>query len=134
MIIYNHCNVKVDHLAKHKALIVHWMGYTSDEVYMAAIDKIIELMVKHDIDKTLHDVSRHKGISPASQEYAARKSIAFNKRYWDVKRAIVLPKNHDIFSSFAVKNFAKRVKQEKNQHREFFETIGQARAWLLKDE
>lgn len=121
----------VKHIPEQNALLAVWNGYTSDRVYMNAIDRIISLMVEHNINKTLHDISKHKGISPKSQKYAAKRSIEFNRNYWSVKRAIVLPPNHDIFSKFAVKNFVNEAKkQDTSQDREFFPSLEDALSWL----
>lgn len=129
-VLHQDKHLNIEYIPSQHALIMIWEGYTNDDIYREAIDRIIDFMEKYDITKTLHDVSKHKGISPEAQEYATKRSLEFSQKNWNVKRALVLSK--DIFAKFSTENFVKTVTEKgENQHREFFESLEDAKKWLF---
>ncbi|HAS44543.1 MAG TPA: hypothetical protein DCS93_28955 [Microscillaceae bacterium] len=134
MLLLEEQNLTVELLKEDKALLMTWNGYTSDDHYKRLLDEVYELMKKHEIKKTLHDVSKHKGITPQSQDYAVEQSLAFSRRHWDIeKRAMVFSPDQDVFSKFGIQRFVKKVEDEdyQHQHREFFDNLDEAKYWLL---
>ena len=93
------------------------------------------MILEHNVKRTLHDVSDHKGITPQSQDYAAQRSIEFSKKHWDIeKRALVFSPDQDVFSKFGIQRFVKKVEDAsyEDQKRDFFDNLEEAKAWLLK--
>lgn len=133
MQIYKDNNLTVELAKEDSTLLMTWNGYTSDDTYFRLIDIVNRLMAEHKIKKTLHDVREHKGITPKSQDYAAKRSLEFSQKHWDMeKRAMVFKPDHDVFSKFGVKRFVKKVEgvNYEAQHREFFDDLDKAKAWL----
>lgn len=134
MLLLDEQNLTVELLKEDNALLMTWNGYTSDDHYKRLLDEVYELMKKHEIKKTLHDVSKHKGITPTSQDYAAEQSLEFSQKHWDIeRRAMVFGPNQDVFSKFGIQRFVKKVEDAnyQKQHREFFDNLDDAKSWLL---
>ena len=128
-------NLTVELLKEHHTLLMTWKGYTSHDNYTRLLDKIYDLILEHNVKRTLHDVSDHKGITPQSQDYAAQRSIEFSKKHWDIeKRALVFSPDQDVFSKFGIQRFVKKVEDAsyEDQKRDFFDNLEEAKAWLLK--
>lgn len=135
MQLFREENLTVELLGENDALLMTWSGYTSHENYIQLLDEIYALILKHKIKRTIHDVSSHKGITPQSQDYAIQQSLDFSKKHWDIeKRAMVFSPNQDVFSKFGIQRFVKKVEEAnfEQQHREFFDNLEEAKAWLLK--
>ena len=111
-----------------EALVVTWKGFTPTHEFRAGIDKVFELMIQHKIKKSLTDLVEHRVISAEDQEYAAKRSVEFTHQYWNVKRALITPK--DVFARFGIKQVNQKVAQEEQQDRQLFLTHEDARAWL----
>ncbi|OJJ15547.1 hypothetical protein BKI52_37310 [marine bacterium AO1-C] len=134
MLLLDDQNLTIELLKEDNALLMTWNGYTSDSHYKHLLDEVYDLMKKHEIKKTLHDVSNHKGITPKSQDYAAEQSLAFSRQHWDMeKRAMVFSPDQDVFSKFGIQRFVKKVEDAdyNQQHREFFDSLDEAKNWLL---
>jgi Zn-dependent M32 family carboxypeptidase len=113
-------------------LHVIWNGFTSSQEFRAGIDKIFQLMIEHKVKKTITDIAEHKVISSEDQEYAAKMSIEFSRNYWDVKRAIITPK--DVSTRFSIKQVNAQVAKEEHQERRFFAEFADALEWILDEE
>jgi hypothetical protein len=111
-----------------EGLVITWKGFTPSQDFRAGIDKIFELMAEHSIKKTLTDLVEHRVIGAEDQEYAAKRSVEFTHQYWQVKRALITPK--DVFARFGVKQVNQKVAQEEQQDRQLFLTHEDAREWL----
>lgn len=118
--------VSLDH--EIETLVVVWKGFTPSHEFRAGIDKIFELMAQLKIKKTLTDLVEHRVIGADDQEYAAKRSVDFSHQYWNVKRALITPK--DVFARFGIKQVNQKVAKEETQDRELFLTYEDARAWL----
>ncbi len=111
-----------------EALIVTWKGFTPSQDFRAGIDKVFEFMTLHNIKKSMTDLVEHRVIGAEDQEYAAKRSVEFTRQYWEVKRALITPK--DVFARFGIKQVNQQVAKEEQQDRQFFLTHEDARAWL----
>lgn len=111
-----------------QAIIVTWKGFTPSQDFRAGIDKIFELMAAHKIKKSITDLVEHRVIGAEDQEYAAKRSVEFTRQYWQVKRALITPK--DVFARFGIKQVNQQVAKEEQQERQFFLTMEDAREWI----
>ena len=111
-----------------QAIIVTWKGFTPSQDFRAGIDKIFELMAAHQIKKSITDLVEHRVIGAEDQEYAAKRSVEFTRQYWQVKRALITPK--DVFARFGIKQVNQQVAKEEQQERQFFLTMEDAREWI----
>jgi hypothetical protein len=114
-----------------QGLVITWKGFTPSQDFRAGIDKIFELMAEHHIKKTLTDLVEHRVIGAEDQEYAAKRSVEFTNQFWQVKRALITPK--DVFARFGVKQVNQKVAQEEQQDRQLFLTHEDAREWLKSE-
>ncbi|TAE14435.1 MAG: hypothetical protein EAZ95_09920 [Bacteroidetes bacterium] len=110
---------------------ITWKGFTPSHDFRAGIDKVFELMAEHSIKKTLTDLVEHRVIGAEDQEYAAKRSVEFSNQYWQVKRALITPK--DVFARFSVKQVNQKVAQEESQDRQLFLNQEDALAWLQSE-
>jgi|GEM_PF-7043248 len=111
-----------------EALVVTWKGFTLSVDFRAGIDKVFEFMAEHKVKKSMTDLVEHRVISSEDQEYAAKRSVEFTRQFWEVKRALITPK--DVFARFGIKQVNQQVAKEIPQDREFFLTREDAKAWL----
>lgn len=111
-----------------EALVVVWKGFTPSQDFRAGIDKIFELMALHKVKKSITDLVEHRVIGAEDQEYAAKRSVEFSRQYWEVKRALITPK--DVFARFGIKQVNQQVAKEDAQERQFFLTLEDAKAWI----
>ncbi|TAD89686.1 MAG: hypothetical protein EAY75_04880 [Bacteroidetes bacterium] len=110
-------------------LEVVWKGFTPSHEFRAGIDKIFEFMAQYHVKKTLTDLVEHRVISAEDQEYAVKRSVDFTHQYWNVKRALVTPK--DVFARFGIKQVNQKIAQEEAQDRQLFLNYEDAKAWLI---
>jgi hypothetical protein len=122
----DHLNIELEDTIP--CLLITWKGFTSSEVFRAGVDKILALMEEYQIHKTITDLTNHRVIGIEDQDYAAKKSLEFDRTHWAVKRALIRPK--DVFTRFGIKNVNQMVEKENHQDRQFFENIEEAIAWL----
>lgn len=129
MVIYNTSYLMIEYDELLPCLMVTWKGYTSSEDFRNGLDRIFQAMQEYKVDKTLTDIREHKVIGIEDQNYAAAKSIEFDKTYWNVRRALIIPQ--DVFAKFAIKN-VNNATMEQGQEREMFTNIEDAKDWLRK--
>ncbi len=128
MILHETDYLKVVYEDDIPGLIITWKGFTTSEEFCQGVDVIMNLMAARKITKTLTDLTEHRVISAEDQEYAAQRSIQFSHENWEVKRAIITPK--DVFTRFGIKQVNSAVAKEVSQKREFFSNQAEAIHWL----
>jgi hypothetical protein len=131
-LLFQNENLRIEEDTDVPCLVITWSGYTNDKQFMTCVDKIVEITIDKRPQKTLSDMSRHKGISPTAQNYATEKSKEITRIVGEIKRALVLPK--DIFGQFSVKNVNNRAVNEDHQIRRSFDNFEEAKQWLMEDE
>ncbi|MCU0448132.1 MAG: hypothetical protein MUE85_24795 [Microscillaceae bacterium] len=132
MILYETEHLKIELDDEISAMIVTWRGFTSSEEFRAGVDKILALMAEHDVKRTITDLSEHRVISTEDQDYAAHASLHFTRDHWQVKRALITPK--DVFTRFGIKQVNAQIAKEEQQNRQFFATMEEARVWITMED
>jgi hypothetical protein len=115
----------------NEIMLITWKGFTPSHDFRTGIDKVFELMAEHSIKKTLTDLVEHRVIGAEDQEYAAKRSVEFTHQFWQVKRALITPK--DVFARFSIKQVNQKVAQEETQDRQLFLNEEDALAWLQSE-
>lgn len=129
--VYETKYLKIIHNTEFNFLYINWIGFTSSQEFRDGIDHIFTLMIEHEIKKTITDITEHKVISTDDQEYAATLSVDFSRKYWQVKRALIPPK--DIFARFSIKQVNAQVAKQEAQERRFFADYDEALEWIKED-
>ncbi len=130
-ILYETNYLKIIHNSEHNFLFISWIGFTSSQEFRDGIDHIFTLMIENQVRKTITDITEHKVISTEDQEYAARLSVDFSRKYWDAKRALIPPK--DVFARFSIKQVNAQVAKQQAQERRFFENYEDAFEWIIEE-
>ncbi|TAE74352.1 MAG: hypothetical protein EAZ85_04780 [Bacteroidetes bacterium] len=128
--LYETNYLKIIHNSEHNFLFISWIGFTSSQEFRDGINHIFDLMNQHQIKKTITDITEHKVISTEDQEYAAKLSIDFSRNFWDVKRALIPPK--DVFARFSIKQVNAQVAKQEAQERRFFINYEEAFEWIIE--
>ncbi len=103
--IYKHPNIVITYSEKGNYLHEVWNGITTDDVFNGIIEEISELLRDKKADGVIFDAREHKGFSPKSQEFAAKKMAEYASFHGSLKQAIIDPK--DVFSKFSVDSYVK---------------------------
>lgn len=126
--LYEASYLKIELDETLECMFVTWTGYTASEQFRAGVDKIIELMAEYKVTKSITDVTEHRVIGLEDQEYAIQASTKFSEDFWEVKRAIITPK--DVFARFGIKQVSQTVIQQTGQQRKFFNNLEEAKNWI----
>ncbi|MBN2347798.1 MAG: hypothetical protein JXJ22_03110 [Bacteroidales bacterium] len=122
-------NLRVEYSVTGNYLLLLWGERTPAEYFQDRFSKIIGICESRKISGLFIDTVRNKGISPASQEYAARKVEEYAKKRDSFKQAMLVPP--DIFSKFSVDSYSKKVSEyASNVETRFFEDNRAALSWL----
>jgi hypothetical protein len=132
MILYETEHLLIELDDEISGLIITWRGFTSSDEFRAGVDKIVALMAEHNIKRTITDLTEHRVISTEDQDYAAHASLNFTREHWEVKRALITPK--DVFTRFGIKQVNAQIAKEEQQIRQFFATLEEAKVWIVAEE
>ena len=128
-VLFEEQNLRLEYSRKGNYLRLIWGSHTPEPYFMAKIDEIMKISEDRNVSGFYVDTVNNKGISPASQEYAARKVEEYANKRDLFKQAFVVPP--DIFSKFSVENYSKKVQDYSgNVVLQFFESETDACAWL----
>lgn len=127
-VLYQDQNLKLEYVDNGKYLHETWRGITPGEVFLNLLNIIIKYLYKKKCDGLLLDARQHKGLSPQSQELAARLHKEYAHEHGSLKQAIVVP--DDIFSKFSVDNYSKQFKEDHLVEIRYFNNLDSAKEWL----
>lgn len=129
-VLFEEKNLRLEYSVKGNYLLLIWGEVTTKDYFKEKIDQIMEICEKKKIKGFFVDTVKNKGISPESQDYAAKKIEAYARKAGGFRQAFVVPP--DIFSKFSVDSYTKKVKTLSDNQVviEFFEDETKALAWL----
>ena len=127
-LLFEDGNLRLEYVADGNYIHETWWGFTSDTVFGKLLNTIMEFLEQKSVDGIILDAREHKGLSPASQDLAAKKIGLYAKKHGILKQAIIIPK--DIFSKFSVDNYSKKFDSNDPAPIKYFDSIESAQNWL----
>lgn len=122
-------NLRIELAENGKYLLLLWGVSTPADYFQDRFSRIIEICKERNIAGLYIDTVKNKGISPDSQEFAARKLEEYAKTRDSFRQAMLVPP--DIFSKFSVDNYSKKVTEyASNVDTKFFEDDRAALDWI----
>ena len=128
-VVFEEKNLRLEYSENGNYLCLIWGLHTPEPYFKSKIDEIMKISEERNVSGFYVDTVNNKGISPGSQEYAARKVEEYANKRELFKQAFVVPP--DIFSKFSVESYSKKVQDYSgNVVLQFFDSETAACAWL----
>jgi len=125
---YKDENLLLEYVAEGNYLHETWWGSTTEPIFEKLLDVIMKALNEKKADGLILDAREHKGLSPKSQELAAKTIGSYATEHGGLKQAIIIPK--DAFSKFSVNNYSKKLDEDSKQGIKYFDSIEKAQEWL----
>ncbi len=126
--LLEHENLQIDYFPKGNYILETWWGSTIGNTFPELLDKIVGILLDRKIDGLILDAREHKGLSPASQELAAKRIGETAQELGRMRQAIVVP--DDVFSKFSVDSFKKKLDDDQKVITQYFDAVDKAKEWM----
>lgn len=120
-------------LKQHKILQVSWVDYPSSDEFREGMNKILDTMEEHGLEKILTETSRLGAISPEDQEWVLADWVPRSQQRITYK-AIALVLSTDIFNQLSIDSIMADERATTTQtgtlQQRYFDSLEAGRAWL----
>lgn len=112
-------------------LLLSWHHFTPSQEYREALEKALQMMVKHKVKKWIFDQRFAEVISPSDQQWVVEDWTprVISKVGKGARSAVILAKN--IFGELGIKKLVDTTREAVTT--KYFETVDNAKKWLKEE-